>query len=83
MIISETVLLPILKELLNIQTDITPQSPFNLFEYDSFTKVNIIIAIEMYAETDAVDFDALIACDTFQDVMDLADTLKVGDGHKV
>ena len=74
------VLLPILKELLDISTEVTPQTPFNLFEYDSFTKVNIIVAIEAYAETDAVEFDDLIACDTFQDVIDLEYRIKMKAG---
>lgn len=74
---AKNTLFMILLDLLDIENrNITPESEFNLFEYDSFTKINVIMAIEVYADTNQVDFDKLISCDTFQQVIDLADSLK-------
>lgn len=72
----ETTLIKILKDVLNIESEISPHMEFNLFEYDSFTKVNLIIAIELYSDVESVEFDELIACDSFQDIIDLAEKLK-------
>lgn len=47
------------------------EDEFNIFNYDSFTKVNMIVVMETFAENEDLSIDALVNCDTYQDLIDL------------
>jgi len=56
--------------------DIKLTSEFNAFEFDSFTKVNIILAIEAFADCDEFDVDEFLLCDTYQELINIAMKMK-------
>lgn len=48
---------------------------FNLFEYDSFTKMNLIIIIESFSDNENLLLDALVKCNTYSDIIDLSEKM--------
>ena len=62
-------------DLLELEPDITNETSINLFEYDSFTKVNLIVALESYSN-DVIDLEALLVCDSYGALIELAEKMK-------
>lgn len=71
----ENELFELIKDLLDIHTDITYDENINLFECDSFTKVNIIIALESYSDN-AIELEAFLECESFGALINLANKMK-------
>lgn len=64
-----------IKEILDIEKDITLQTDLNIFEYDSFAKINLIIFIETYSNR-RIDIESFLMCDTFFDLLVLIKKMK-------
>ena len=64
-----------IKEILDIEKDITLQTDLNIFEYDSFAKINLIIFIETYSNR-RIDIESFLMCDTFFDLLALIKKMK-------
>ena len=77
-VMSDNELLTSIKELLEIETDIVLESDFNPYDYDSFSKINLVIFIEAYCRN-RVDIDKFLDCKTFVDVIELIKTIKLND----
>lgn len=60
----------LIKEILEIEIDVSEDTELNIFEYDSFSKINLIVAIETYCGK-RIDINSFLLCDTFRDLLDL------------
>ncbi len=63
-------LLMLVKEVLDIEADVTFETELNIFDYDSLAKVSLIVAIETWT-VNRLDMNKFLLCDTFQDLVNL------------
>lgn len=63
-------ILMFVKEVLDIESDVTLETELNIFDYDSLAKVSLIIAIETWA-INRLDMNKFLLCDTFQNLVNL------------
>lgn len=68
-------LFKIICEILSLDENSTPDMEFNIFLYDSITKVNLILALESYTNNDSISIDELVQCDTYNDLLNLAEKM--------
>ena len=73
--IDKNTLLNSILETLGKDSNCTMDEKFNIFEYDSFTKVNIILVLETFAENENLSIDALVNCDTYSDLINLTENM--------
>lgn len=68
----------LIKEILEIEEDVSEETELNIFEYDSFSKINLIVAIETYCGK-RIDINKFLLCDTFGDLLNLIYNTKGND----
>lgn len=68
----------LIKEILEIEKDVSGETELNIFEYDSFSKINLIVAIETYCGK-RIDINKFLLCDTFGDLLNLIYDAKGND----
>lgn len=59
-------------EILHIDGHTQLADEFNIFLYDSFTKVNLILALETFSDNENISIDELVQCDTYEELIELA-----------
>lgn len=77
-VMTDTDLLLLIKEILEIDKDISMDTYLNIFEYDSYAKINLIVSIETYCRK-RLDINRFLLCDTFRDIIDLIQETKGSD----
>ena len=68
----------LIKEILEIEKDVSEETELNIFEYDSLSKINLIVAIEAYCGK-RIDINKFLLCDTFEDLLNLIYDAKGND----
>lgn len=68
----------LIKEILEIEKDVSEETELNIFEYDSLSKINLIVAIETYCGK-RIDINKFLLCDTLRDVLNLIYDTKGSD----
>lgn len=68
----------LIKEILEIDKDVSEDTDLNIFEYDSFSKINLIVAIETYCHK-KMDINRFLLCDSFRDLLNLIYDTKGND----
>lgn len=71
-----------IKNILNIEEEISIINDFNIFEYDSLTKVKLIHFIEKCANKNQLDINKLLLCDTFGELIELIKETKYSSKTK-